>query len=141
MALDSRLLAVIARLRPEIYDGPHYGGPADVLERVALNPQPLPPFAVGRLAALRLLEGQWFATSIGAEFEPGDDICPPVFNGPFWWWLLHHGGPPPHGPEWLEAYTLGLVATLSVATAGREVSPAVARIQEKALSQLDSVRI
>ena len=53
MALNPKLIAIIGRINPAIYDiifphGPIRFGVEDVVSRVALNPQPLPP--VGRRA-------------------------------------------------------------------------------------------
>lgn len=68
MAMSYRLLALIARLHPEVWDViPR--GPQSGLERRALNPQPLPPVARIQLAAVEashdVVRAAFIAEAIG----------------------------------------------------------------------------
>ncbi len=140
MSLDHRLLALIGRRFPAIYDvipragqrvltGEHISSGLERValnpqpippgfELVALNPQPLPPRALGTLMGAELLKLGWMAGKVGAEVSPiadwEDDPCPSWPHVPH---LPPHVGPPPPdpGPDWLVDYHLGLASTLAAA--------------------------
>ncbi|WP_417563339.1 hypothetical protein [Microbacterium sp.] len=96
MPLNKYLIALIARINPQIWEIVG-GGPGGGIriggfhETVELNPQPLPPKAVGAVSP-----GLHYGAGVGAElvriattahvlhvaFEPGDDICPPPRKHP-----------------------------------------------------------
>lgn len=52
-------------------------------------------------------------------FEPGDELCPPMYSE-LLWWLIHHphgggGGPGPGDPDpWYQKVTHDLVTSLSI---------------------------
>jgi hypothetical protein len=91
MALNTSLIAIIARKYPQIWEivgggpaGP--GGPGVIRSRidaVALNPQPLPPaFRYGAAVAHQVVQTAATAHMLKIAFEPGDDICPPPRHWP-----------------------------------------------------------
>ena len=83
MALNTSLIAIIARRHPQIWEivgggpaGP--GGFRSRLDAVALNPQPLPPaFRYGAAVGRQVVQTAVTAHLLKIAFEPGDDICPP----------------------------------------------------------------
>ena len=120
MALNTSLIAIIARKYPQIWEivgggpaGP--GGLRSRIDAVALNPQPLPPaFRYGAAVGRQVVQTAATAHMLKIAFEPGDDICPPPRRWP----------PIPFPPEpdpypWRTAneefdvdYALGLAVTL-----------------------------
>ena len=116
MRIDTRLLAYIARHHPEIYDGPHFGGPVTRGELVSLNPQPLPPLEVGRAAAAYVLTAAWTAQSLGtsltvdADWE--GDWCGTYPSRPRIPWPWPVPEPEPH-PDWVTGYHLGFASVLA----------------------------
>ena len=117
--LNSRLLAIIGRRIPAIYDViPR--GPQARLAAVALNPQPLPPHEIGAAVAAEFIHAVWLADRSGQDggrvFDELDDWCPTKpkrLKLPPWW----PPGPepdPPH-PEWFIAFHLGFAARVAAA--------------------------
>ena len=118
MALNTSLIAIIARRHPQIWEivgGGPGGGIRSRAEAVALNPQPLPPaFRYGAAVARQVVQTAATAHMLKLAFEPGDDICPPPRHLPpipFPW--------PPEPYPWRTAdddfdidYALGLAVTL-----------------------------
>ena len=78
MSIDRRLLAIIGRRLPAIYDViPR--GPLSRFSRVALNPQPLPPHELGAAIAAEFVHTAWLADRFGrsgARVRDLDDWCP-----------------------------------------------------------------
>jgi len=125
MALNTSLIAIIARRHPQIWEivgggpaGP--GGFRTRADQVALNPQPLPPlpaaFRYGAAVGRQVVQTAATAHLLKIAFEPGDDICPP----PRHWPPIPFPWPPEPDPyPWRTAdeefdidYALGLAVTL-----------------------------
>ena len=117
MALNTSLIAIIARRHPQIWEivGGGPGGIRSRVDAVALNPQPLPPaFRYGAAVGRQVVQTAVTAHLLKIAFEPGDDICPPPRHLPpipFPW--------PPEPYPWRTAdddfdvdYALGLAVTL-----------------------------
>src|SRR4051812_11790338 len=91
ITLNAKLLAIIGRRIPAIYDViPH--GPQGRLAAVALNPQPLPPHELGAAVAAEFIHAVWLADRSGQDagrvFDDLDDWCPTKpkrFRLPPWW--------------------------------------------------------
>jgi hypothetical protein len=151
MALTKAAIYLIGRIHPEIFDilgnpyGPygHVGGlqvgPVQVHTAHAahaatsaaaeLNPQPLPPLAVGFQAGQDLFRLARTATQLRVAFDPDlDDWCPTPPRPPGGW------GPWPFGPQpepWLAEYNLGVALFLEASQSAWEQTDA-ARTLEKA---------
>ncbi len=160
MSLDRRLLAFIAHRFPAAWDviprGPllvAFGHTASAADRVALNPQPippgveaglnpqpLPPRELGVRVATELLQLTWLAARLGQEVSPiadwEDDPCPTWPKRPK---LPPHVGPvpPDPGPEWLRDYHLGLASTLAGADGRIGESSLVTEALERSVEALD----
>ena len=79
MSIDRRLLAILGRRLPAIYDViPR--GPLSRFSEVALNPQPLPPHELGAAIAAEFVHTAWLADRFGLDLGPAfddlDDWCP-----------------------------------------------------------------
>lgn len=99
MEIDRRLLAIIGRRLPAIYDviprGPQRHFWQSRFSEVALNPQPLPPHPpeeLGAAVAAEVIQLAWLAdrmgNSRGLAFTDLDDWCPTVPKKPKlppWW--------------------------------------------------------
>ncbi|MGY4645078.1 hypothetical protein [Cellulomonas sp. URHB0016] len=143
MALTKAAISLIGRIHPEIFDilgnpyGPygHVGGLHAGLQLHAahaateLNPQPLPPLAVGFQAGQDLFRLARTASQLRVAFDPDlDDWCPTPPRPPGGW------GPWPIGPRpepWLAEYNLGLALFLEASQSAWEQTDA-ARALEKA---------
>jgi len=115
MTIDRRLLALIGRRHPAIYDVIPRGG-----QLVSLNPQPIPPGVLGELAAAELLRIGWlaerFGLDLGAISDELDDWCPTypkLPKLPPWWPPIPD--PEPH-PDWIRDYYLGFASRLAAVT-------------------------
>jgi len=125
MSISRRLLAIIGRRIPAIYDViPR--GPQDRLAAVALNPQPLPPHELGAAIAAEFAHNAWladrFGLDMGLAFKDLDDWCPTgrqKLKLPPWWPPIPE--PEPH-PEWLIDFHLGFAARLAAVSAEFENS-------------------
>jgi hypothetical protein len=123
MSINRRLLAIIGRRLPAIYDviprGPLSRLSQDRFSEVALNPQPLPPQELGAAIAAELVHTAWLADRFGLDpglaLEDLDNWCPVGENKlkpPLWWpWIPE---PVPH-PEWFIDFHLGFATRLAVA--------------------------
>jgi hypothetical protein len=118
--LDARLLAIIGRRFPAIYDViPR--GPQGRLAEVALNPQPLPPHELGAALAAEFIRTAWLADRFGLDLgrvsDDLDDWCPTRpkkrLKLPPWWPPIPD--PDPH-PNWFIDFHLGFVARLAAAS-------------------------
>jgi hypothetical protein len=126
MSISRRLLAIIGRRLPAIYDIiPH--GPQGRFSAVALNPQPLPPHELGAAIAAEFVHTVWlanrFGSDLGVAFDDLDDWCPTrpkKLKLPPWWPPIPPE-PEPH-PEWLIDFHFGFAARLAVVSAQFEGS-------------------
>ncbi len=150
MAIDRRLLAIIGRRIPAIYDviprGP-LSRMSGYLE-VALNPQPLPPHELGAAIAAEFLRTAWFTDRFGSDmgvaFEELDDWCPTVpkkLKFPPWWPPVPDPDP---RPNWFVDFHLGFAARLAMAAGdftdtrlGEVLNKAIARSVESIESAVD----
>lgn len=149
MAIDRRLLAIIGRRIPAIYDViPR--GPLSQLSRVrfsevALNPQPLPPHELGAAIAGEFVHTAWladrFGLDLGLAFNDLDDWCPTApkkLKLPPWWPPIPE--PDPH-PEWLIDLHLGFAARLAVVSVdveGTRLGEALNKAIERSVAAIDS---
>ncbi|MBS0496024.1 MAG: hypothetical protein JSR51_00015 [Proteobacteria bacterium] len=129
MSIDRRLLSIIGRRFPAIYDVIPRGPQAVFVNRlseVALNPQPLPPHELGAAIASEFIQAAWLANRIGSDqgtiFADLDDWCPtrpkiPKF--PPWWPPIPEPEPDPH-PEWMIDFHLGFAARIAAVSSGFE---------------------
>lgn len=149
MAIDRRLLAIIGRRIPAIYDViPR--GPLSQLSRVrfsevALNPQPLPPHELGAAIAGEFVHTAWladrFGLDLGVAFNDLEDWCPTAPRKPKlppWWPPIPE--PDPH-PEWMIDLHLGFAARLaavSVDFEGTRLGEALNKAIERSVASIDS---
>ena len=148
MSIDRRLLAIIGRRLPAIYDVIPRGplGRVSRFSEVALNPQPLPPHELGAGIAAEFVHAVWLADRFGLDpgraFEDLDDWCPTrpkKLKLPPWW------GPPvpepePH-PEWLIDFHLGFAARLAVISEefeGTRLGESLNKAIERSMESIDS---
>ncbi len=119
MNIDRRLLSILGRRLPAIYDViPR--GPQSPFSKVALNPQPLPPHELGAAIAAEFVHTAWLADRFGLDqgiaFDDLNDWCPTgpkKLKLPPWWPPIPE--PEPH-PEWLIDFHLGFAARLASAS-------------------------
>src|SRR4029450_6929377 len=124
LTLDSRLLAIIGRRFPAIYDVIPRGPLSRFLE-VALNPQPLPPepppHELGAALAAEFIRNASlphpFGLAPGRVPDALDDWCPTRpkrrLKLPPWWPPIPD--PEPH-PNWFIDFHLGFAARLAAAS-------------------------
>lgn len=140
MAIHRSLIAIIAKKHPIIWEeiiGPL--GPLRVIDRVALNPQPLPPVArrgeeaglnpqplppaqYGALVASELVRAAGIAQLLRVPFDVvAEDICPPPKPVPPIPWPPIPWPPEPYpwrqgrevlDDDWIFEYSIGLAAVL-----------------------------
>ncbi|MGB7815431.1 MAG: hypothetical protein WBL28_03685 [Methylotenera sp.] len=124
MSIDRRLLFIIGRRLPAIYDviprGPQSRFSPSRFSEVALNPQPLPPHELGAAIAAEFVHTAWLADRFGLDqgiaFNDLDDWCPTVpkkLRLPPWWSPIPE---PESHPEWFIDFHLGFAARLAVAS-------------------------
>ena len=147
MSIDRRLLAIIGRRLPAIYDVIPRGplGRFSRISEVALNPQPLPPHELGAAIAAEFVHTAWladrFGLDLGRAFEDLDDWCPTrpkKLKLPPWWPPIPE--PEPH-PEWLSDLHLGFAARLAAISAefeGTRLGESFNRAIERSLESIDS---
>jgi hypothetical protein len=133
MKLDPRLIAVIARLHPEVYDDPHFGGPVYRTSHVQAG------VALGRRAAAAVLQAAWLGQVFGVELagDWDDDWCPTYPHHP----KLPPGvgpvGPDPDpDPVYLTGYYLGLSSVLADAVERGVSSSVVTSLLEASAGNL-----
>jgi hypothetical protein len=147
MSIDRRLLAILGRRLPAIYDViPR--GPLSRFSEVALNPQPLPPHELGAAIAAEFVNTAWHADRFGVDLEPAfdelDDWCPTRPKWPKlppWWWLIPVPEPDPH-PNWFIDFHLGFaarVAAVSVVFEGTRLGESFDKAIERSLDAIESV--
>ena len=118
MSIDRRLLAILGRRLPAIYDIiPR--GPLSRVSEVALNPQPLPPHELGAAIAAEFVNTAWHADRFGVDQGPAYDVpedwCPTGLRWPKlppWWCRIPVPEPDPH-PDWFIDFHLGFAARLA----------------------------
>jgi hypothetical protein len=145
MLIDRRLLAVVGRRSPAIYDViPR--GPLNVLSKVALNPQPLPPHEWGAAVAAEFVQSAWLSERFGSDldfaFNLLDDWCPTVPKPPKrppWW-------PPIPDPEprsdWFIDFHLGFAARIALALdefEGTRLGELLDKGIERSIASIESV--
>jgi hypothetical protein len=138
MKLSRKLLSIIGRRNPAIYDAEFPHGP--VVNVAALNPQPLPPEELGAALAAEFTRAAWFSTRMGLDagklFLDLDDWCPTGrirIKLPPWWCPCPPPEPEPH-PDWLAGLHLGFASSLAVMT--ESVSDdALAGVMNKAIDR------
>lgn len=124
MAINRRLLAIIGRRLPAIYDviprGPQGRFLQNRFSEVALNPQPLPPQELGAAIAAEFIHAAWLADRFGLDqgiaFNDLDDWCPTrpkKLKLPPWWPPIPEPDPQ---PDWFIHFHLGFAARLAVAS-------------------------
>jgi len=122
MSINRRLLAIIGRRLPAIYDviprGPLSRFSQGRFSEVALNPQPLPPQELGAAIAAEFVHTSWLADRFGLDpglaFDDLDNWCPvgrKKLKLPLWWPPIPE--PEPH-PEWFIDFHLGFATRLAV---------------------------
>ena len=146
MNIDSRLLALIGRRLPAIFDviprGPQaLAGLQERLAAVALNPQPLPPHPpeyLGAALAQEFAHMAWVADRLGLSWKTVaqdlDDWCPTQprkIKLPVGWPPIPE--PEPH-PNWLAELHLGFAAKLAAISA-EHVGSGLAATLDRAVSR------
>ena len=143
LTLNARLLAIIGRRIPAIYDViPR--GPQSRLAEVALNPQPLPPIDIGAAVAAEFIHAAWLADRTGQNgeriFADLDDWCPTKpkrLKLPPWWPPVPDPEPP--HPEWFVAFHLGFAARVAaVAEVSRIGGDSFNKAIDRSLSAIES---
>jgi hypothetical protein len=145
MSIDRRLLAILGRRLPAIYDIiPR--GPLSRFSEVALNPQPLPPHELGAAIAAEFVNTAWhadrFGVDLGPVFDDLDDWCPTRPKTPKlppWWWRIPLPDPP---PEWFIDFHLGFAARLaavSVEFEGTRLGESLDKAIGRSLDAIESV--
>ncbi|MEO6194542.1 MAG: hypothetical protein ABIS20_16140 [Thermoanaerobaculia bacterium] len=149
MSISRRLLAIIGRRLPAIYDVIPRGPQGLFLQvrssEAALNPQPLPPHELGAAIAAEFVHNAWFADRFGLDmglaFKDLDDWCPTgrqKLKLPPWWPPIPE--PEPH-PEWLIDFHLGFVARLAAVSAefeGSQLGESLNKAIERSLEVVES---
>jgi hypothetical protein len=144
MAISRKLLSIIGRRYPAVYDLiPR--GPLSRFSAIALNPQPLPPYALGAAIATEFVQTSWLTDRFGFDVERSlddlDNWCPigsPRFKLPPW--FLPIPEPDPH-PDWLTEFHLGFAAQLAVMSAeleGTRLSEVVNKAIERSVGAIES---
>jgi len=149
MSIDRRLLAIIGRRVPAIYDVIPRGplGRVSRFAEVALNPQPLPPHELGAAIAAEFVHTAWladrFGLDLGRAFDDLDDWCPTrpkKLKLPPWWPPIPDPDPEPH-PEWLSDLHLGFAARLaaiSIEFEGTRLGESLNKAIERSLESIES---
>ncbi len=142
LLLNSRLLAIIGRRHPAIFDiiG---GGPLSRYSAVALNPQPLPPHELGAAVAAEFMHTAWLAERFGHDSQRVldilDDWCPTRpkrFKLPPWWPPIPDPDPQ---PDWFIDFHLGFASRLAAASAeDLRMGESLDKIIERSLSAIES---
>jgi hypothetical protein len=147
MTLDRRLLAIIGKRLPAIYDVIPHGpqGRVSRLSEVALNPQPLPPHELGAAIAAEFVHAAWladrFGLDLGRAFDDLDDWCPTrpkKLKLPPWWPPFPE--PEPH-PEWHIDFHLGFAARLAAISSdfeGTRLGESLNKAIERSLESIES---
>jgi hypothetical protein len=157
MNIDRRLLEIIGRRLPAIYDviprGPQAGISRSRFAEVMLNPQPLPPQPppdeLGAAVATEFIHVAWIADRLGIDrskaFEDLDDWCPtrPKWPKlpPWWWW--HWPIPEPPHPNWFIDFHLGFAARLAAVASEIEGAPLTKTLDkaiERSIKAIESTK-
>lgn len=144
MLIDRRLLSIIGRRFPAIYDViPR--GPLGRLSWVALNPQPLPPAELGAALAAEFIHSAWLGERSGGDqsiaLRALDDWCPTYPRRPKlppWWPPVPDPDPQ---PDWFAEFHLGFAARLAAVpadVASGRLREAFDKAIERSLTSLES---
>ena len=144
MSIDRRLLVILGRRLPAIYDIiPR--GPLSRLSEVELNPRPLPPHELGAAIASEFVHNAWladrFGLDLGLAFNDLDDWCPTVpmkLKLPQWWPPIPEPDPP---SEWFIDFHLGFAARLAVVWVefeGTRLGESFDKAIERSLASIES---
>ncbi|HEX8530252.1 MAG TPA: hypothetical protein VF646_09520 [Cytophagales bacterium] len=142
MELNAQFLAIIGRRMPALYDLiPR--GPLSRFSEVMLNPQPLPPQALGAALAGEFLHAAWHANLYGQDpgplFAELDDWCPTFprrLKLPPWWPPIPEPEPE---PEWFINFHVGFAARLAVVAAeGTQLSESLNKVIDRSLSAIEA---
>ncbi len=157
LTLNSRLLAIIGRRLPAIYDAviPRYYSPLPEpwnarMAAVALNPQPLPPGPppdlLGAAIAAEFVHLARLADLFGHDqtriLAQLDDICPtypklPKFPGGW----PHIPEPVPH-PNWFIDFYLGFAARLAaISHEGTRIGDTIEKAMERSMGAIESASV
>lgn len=151
MTSDQRLLALIGRRLPAIFDviprGPQgLAGWQERLAAVALNPQPLPPHPAEHLGAALAQEFAhmaWVADRLGLNWKTAaqdlDDWCPTQprrIKLPVGW---HPIPEPEPKPDWLAELHLGFAARLAAISADHAGSSLAATLDRAVNRSVDAM--
>ncbi len=138
MLIHPKLLSIIGKMNPAIYDFVFPHGPIGRGQWAALSPQPLPPLAMGALLARHFIHNasilERAAGKGAAALDDLNDWCPThpkKFKLPPWWWPIPPEPEP--GPDWLVSLHLGFAAEL--AAQGQLQGDALNAISQKALKR------
>lgn len=149
LPLNSRLLAIIGRRFPAIYDViiPRFGPQPETwisrFSHVALNPQPLPPHELGAAIAAEFIRAVWMADRFGLDLAHVhadlDDWCPTRPNRlklPPWWPPIPEPEP---GPDWFIDFHLGFAARLAaVSLEDSSISESIEKAIDRSISAIES---
>jgi hypothetical protein len=148
MSIDRRVLAILGRRWPAIYDIiPR--GPLGRFAEVALNPQPLPPHELGSAIAAEFINIAWHADRFdvdqGPAYDVPDDWCPTGLRWPklppWWgWWPFPEPDPP---PEWFIDFHLGFSAQLAAVSPefeGTRLGESFDKAIEQSLDAIESAK-
>jgi hypothetical protein len=142
LTLNARILAIIGRRLPAIYDIiPR--SPLSRFSAVMLNPQPLPPHELGAAIAAEFVHAVWLADRLGQDLERVftdlDDWCPTVPKRPKlppWWPPIPEPDPQ---PDWFVDFHLGFASRLAaVSPEGTRIGESLSKIIERSISAIES---
>ncbi|AMY12116.1 hypothetical protein LuPra_05388 [Luteitalea pratensis] len=138
MAINKKLLSIIGKKFPSIYDVNPPHGPFGRVSWVALNPQPLPPMGIGAAMATDLLHHAWVGERTGLDPAGAlrflEDLCPPYPRRPKLPPVWPPVPDPDPGPDWYAEYYLGFAARLA-AVPGDQMAGRMREFFDKALDQ------
>jgi hypothetical protein len=148
MTINRKLLAIIGRRLPAIYDviprGPISHFSQGKLSEAGLNPQPLPPHELGAAIAAEFVHAAWladrFGFDLGIVLKDLDDWCPTIPKMPKLPWWPPIPEPEPH-PEWFLDFHLGFAARLasvSVEFESSRLRESIDKAIERSIASIES---
>ena len=136
MVINRKLLSIIGKKFPAIYDVNPPHGPLVHGSWAALNPQPLPPLQIGAAMAIECLRFVWIGERTGLDAAGAlrslEDWCPTYPRRPKlppWWPPVPEPEP---GPDWFAEYYLGFAARVA-AVSGEQFSGRLREFLDKAV--------
>jgi hypothetical protein len=147
MTSDQRLLALIGRRLPAIFDviprGPQGFSLQERVSAVALNPQPLPPEHIGAALAQEFAHMAWVSDRLGLNWktlsQDLDDWCPTQprkIKFPVGWPPVPE--PDPH-PNWFAELHLGFAAKLAAISADHAGTPLATTLDRAVNRSVDAL--